>query len=137
MRLFSLGPTSSVIAKSRRMRASVYFNEIAARNRGRRTVSSNLTPSAIPSASNILRWLSSPQKPPINTGLPEQTSGLRHNGRDLNCLSPAVFLQTSGLRGFSTELVSYWYCFICRGHNLRTFKRYLGAPESIGIQRER
>jgi len=46
MRLFSLGPTSSVIAKSRRMRARVYFNEIAARNRGRRTVSSNLTPSA-------------------------------------------------------------------------------------------
>jgi hypothetical protein len=53
-------------------------------------MASSPTPSAIASAANILRSLSSPQKSSINTGLREQASGLRHNGRDPKLLSPAA-----------------------------------------------
>jgi hypothetical protein len=64
------------------------------------------TPSASPSARNILCLLPSPHKSPISTGFARKPLHYDASAETRNSFSPAVCLQTSRLRGFSTELVS-------------------------------
>jgi hypothetical protein len=70
------------------------------------TGGSNPSRSASLSVSNILRWLPSPQKSPITTGFARKPTDCDAPAEPPNSFSPVVFLQSSGLRGFSTELVS-------------------------------
>ena len=73
---------------------------------GNRNVGSNPTPSASPSATNILRWGFGALKSPITTGFAHKPPHCDTPAETRNSFSPAVCLQTSRLRGFSTELVS-------------------------------
>jgi hypothetical protein len=64
------------------------------------------SPSASALSSNILRCLTRGQKSPITTGFARKPPHCEAPAVTRNSLSPAVCLQSSGLRGFSTDLVS-------------------------------
>src|SRR5437016_5224046 len=72
----------------------------------RRPLDPSRTPSASQFASNILRWLPSAHGSPITTGFAPKPPDCGAPVETQNSFSRAVFLQTSGLRGFSAELVS-------------------------------
>jgi hypothetical protein len=77
-----------------------------------------------------------PHRSPITMGFARKPPHCATPAESRNSLSRPDGLQSSRLRGFSTELVSdsYWVGF--RGASLRTFGRSLGAARAIGIQRE-
>ena len=74
--------------------------------RNQRTLDPSCSPSASPSAPNILRGLASAHKSPITTGSGRKPLDNGAPPVTRNSLSPAICLQTSRLWGFSTELVS-------------------------------
>src|SRR3982074_215931 len=71
-----------------------------------RTLDPSSSPSAILSASNVLRWLASPHRSPITTGFACKPPHCGTPAGSRNSLPRPVCLHTSRLREFSTELVS-------------------------------
>ena len=96
----------------------------------RSMLDSGSSPSASCTAQNILSRLARAQKSPINTGLRAQSSAPRHPAETKNSLSPAVFLQTSGLRHFSTDFVSIWKENAFTEPNLCTFRKIIWSTGS-------
>jgi len=94
------------------------------------------SPSASLSTSNILRWLASPQKSPINTGLRAQTSGLQRTSRDPKfSLSGPFFSKAPDCANLVRipQAIDIESFFVGRTSGL--FERSLGAPGATGIQR--
>ena len=74
--------------------------------KGWRMLDAGSSPSASPYATNILRSLPSAHESTITTGFARKPPHRDAPAETRNSFSPPVCLQTSGLRGFSTELVN-------------------------------
>jgi len=93
---------------------------------GNRIVGSNPTPSAMWRLQNILRPDVGPAERPVFGPCQRRSCWLRPRGIGSICSLMALFLQTSGLRPFSTDFLIHCFHTGFSSDLLRTFRRNLG-----------